>query len=269
MSIVIYNPNGALVEQFPEFKSLTVYGTTEDPLFLETDITKILEFNDMNVARDYQMDKDYVKIKIFTGGQRREVNALTERGLYCAMFKSKSELAEKFKDFVTIVLKSLRQKGSVTLKEACEKLEMQTRLSQKMFDKNNILLLENEKLKNQKPPTLQNDRSAEYYLFRIKQKLMKPIGVFLEPIPKNLKDEYDYSLEDEPQEDQNMIYSLGTQPAKGHAARVSSVYVMPGTTLKHLYDHFEAKGFVIRGTKLIKISLFELTEEVMDREIDS
>lgn len=115
----------SLLSEFKEFSTLRIYGTFEKPLFIGVDIAKLVGLKDEKIHydRDYISGKDYVKVKIHTGGQHREVNAFTTRGLYKIILTSKSDLSERFLDFVTIVLDELRLHGEVTLKTALGKLQ--------------------------------------------------------------------------------------------------------------------------------------------------
>lgn len=123
--LVTYTKSETLQQEFPEFTHLEIYGTDDAPLFLAEKIKDLLELSKIWYERDFIENKDYVKIKMFYGGQLREMNAFTERGLYCAIFKSKTVLAEKFKDFVAVILKELRTKGVVTLATALHKLQLE------------------------------------------------------------------------------------------------------------------------------------------------
>lgn len=114
-----------LLSEFKEFSDIRIYGTRERPLFVGTDLAKLLGLHpDIHYDRDYKSGKDYVKARIVSKDNRpREVNAFTTRGLYKIILTSKSDLSERFLDFVTIVLDELRLHGEVTLKTAVGKLQ--------------------------------------------------------------------------------------------------------------------------------------------------
>lgn len=123
VQILTFAKSGSLLSEFKEFDALRIYGTESQPLFVGSDVAKLIGFNtDIHYDRDYDPE-DYIKIKIISGGQGREVNAFTESGLYRTIFNLNSELGRKFRKFVTIVLRELRINKAVTLETALDKLQ--------------------------------------------------------------------------------------------------------------------------------------------------
>jgi prophage antirepressor-like protein len=91
---------------FEDF-NVRVYGTVEDPLFVGKDIVDLLGIRMIHYNK-FQLDKDYTKGKIFTGGQMREVHMFTEHGLYKIIYRARCDAAERFREYVTSVLKIIR-----------------------------------------------------------------------------------------------------------------------------------------------------------------
>lgn len=110
------------IYQNSKFQSVRIYGTPLEPLFIVKDIEKTLRIKDLQIRHNnnYVVGKHYVKIRIDTKGGRQEAIALTEQGLYEAVYSSRSEIAREFKDFIYVVLHRLRISGRVTIEEAKE-----------------------------------------------------------------------------------------------------------------------------------------------------
>lgn len=257
MAKVIYKLDQELLERFPEFKTFEVYGSLYDPLYLEEDVMRLSGCSQIN--NEFQIDKDYMVIK--TNQNETGKIALTERGLYAYISRSKNE---KFKDFMFELIKRIKHECKIELNVVLEELKLYER-SQRKLIKEKIKL--EQRLEQKSASQLKNDRSPEYYLFRVKQKFMKPISVFLESVPKDMKDEFDYNIDKEPEDDVEMLYSLGTADTRAGATKVAEVYVMSETTIMQLYKHFRERGFLIPDTYLLKISLSDLKDEINDNEI--
>ena len=117
--LVNWIPGKDLTEKFPMFANMRIYGTFENPLFLAKDLETFLGLNRTHISRDYDEGVDYRKVMMQkSDGKMNEQNVFTERGLYEVIFRSRSDQAKKFKDFVFIVLKNLRTQGQVTLEAA-------------------------------------------------------------------------------------------------------------------------------------------------------
>lgn len=105
--IIEYTQSIELVNAFPEFAELTVYGTSEDPLFKSSQVKIMLGIGNIRF-QELERGDEYVRLKIKTGGQIREVNFLTEQGLYTVIHKSRTILGKKFRKFLKIVFKEIR-----------------------------------------------------------------------------------------------------------------------------------------------------------------
>ena len=132
MQLVNWTPSESLSTTFPQFANVRVFGTTETPLFVAKDVEQMLQIKHINYNRDYVENEEYVKIKIQYDSQTREVNAFTEHGLYQVIYRTRSPVGDKFRKFVTLVLKELRINKVVTLETALGKLEAQLEEIKKM-----------------------------------------------------------------------------------------------------------------------------------------
>lgn len=99
------------------YESLTVYGSIEFPIFLESEVRKKLGLS-KSIRRKNISDKASLMIMAKgPGGKIRTYKALTERGLYQVLGSSNSVLADEWYDLVYDVFHQLRLNGEVKLKQ--------------------------------------------------------------------------------------------------------------------------------------------------------
>lgn len=104
------------VEVF-EFKGAGVRTVEENGeiLFIAKDVCDALELNNITEALNGLDDDHLTSVKVKSGGQLREMKALTEPGIYALIFKSRKPEAKAFQNWVTKeVLPTLRKKGVYT-----------------------------------------------------------------------------------------------------------------------------------------------------------
>ena len=101
-------------------KSLTIYGTVEEPLFLAKDVAEWIDYaktgkGAYDVSRMLDtVDADEKTTRIsFVSGQNRECLFLTEDGLYEVLMQSQKPIAKVFKKEVKRILKEYRRNGVV------------------------------------------------------------------------------------------------------------------------------------------------------------
>ena len=134
---------------------IIINGTNENPLFRAIDIGLILELTNIRVSMNEfdETEKVICASKSSTG--EKFVSFLTEKGLYKLLFRSRKPIAEKFQNWLCVVLNEIRLKGSYELKMQLEqkgneildiqnknKLEYTKLLDEKELEKQNILLTE-------------------------------------------------------------------------------------------------------------------------------
>ena len=88
-----------------------VYGTTENPLFLASDVAEMIEYSSDKVGQMLELVDDDEKLTdtIYRAGQRREMWFLTENGLYELLMQSRKPLAKRFKAEIKKVLQQIRR----------------------------------------------------------------------------------------------------------------------------------------------------------------
>lgn len=92
-------------------KQFKVYGTPEEPLFVANDVAEWIEHsNTTEMLRNIDDDEKLVST-ILRAGQGRQVNMLTENGLYEVFMQSRKPIAKEFKKKVKEILKTIRKHG--------------------------------------------------------------------------------------------------------------------------------------------------------------
>lgn len=110
---------------------IRVMGTAEEPLFVAKDVCRILGLEHTGSALRGIDDEDLVVIKSTSGGQRRDMQSVTESGLYHLIFKSRKKEARRFKRWVTKeVLPSIRKQGYYRVPEMSRREQLERELMQ-------------------------------------------------------------------------------------------------------------------------------------------
>jgi prophage antirepressor-like protein len=92
-------------------KQFKVYGIPEEPLFVANDVAEWIEHsNTTEMLRNIDDDEKLVST-ILRAGQGRQVNMLTENGLYEVFMQSRKPIAKEFKKKVKEILKTIRKHG--------------------------------------------------------------------------------------------------------------------------------------------------------------
>lgn len=92
-------------------QQFTVYGSSQEPLFIAKDVASVIEHSDVStMMRTVDEDEKLVQT-IFVSGQNREVWMLTESGLYEVLMQSRKPIAKQFKKGVKAILKEIRTTG--------------------------------------------------------------------------------------------------------------------------------------------------------------
>lgn len=129
-----------------------------DPLFLATSLANILEYRTASDAIRYLDDDEKLIRLLRVSGQNREVNFITESGLYSLVLRSRKEEAKKFKKWVTSeVLPSIRKTGKYSI--AQPSLESMTPEQLLNAPKSTLFLM----LSNQSLQLEEQKPKVEYY----------------------------------------------------------------------------------------------------------
>ena len=134
---------------------IVINGTNENPLFRASDIGLILEISNIRSSTMEFDETEKVTRTANSSTGEKQVTFLTEKGLYKLLFRSRKPIAEKFQNWLCVVLNEIRIKGSYELKMQLEqkgneildienknKQEYAKLLKEKELEKQNILLTE-------------------------------------------------------------------------------------------------------------------------------
>ena len=96
-------------EQFGEIRTVEQDG---EPWFVASDVCRALEIDDTGRATSRLEDDELTRIKIGSGGQRREMIVINEPGLYSLILGSRKPEARAFKRWITHeVIPAIRRTG--------------------------------------------------------------------------------------------------------------------------------------------------------------
>ena len=83
-----------------------------EPWFVAKDVCEVLELTNSREAVSGLEEDELMSVVLTSGGQRREMNAVSESGLYALIFKSRKPEAKAFRRWVTSeVLPAIRKTG--------------------------------------------------------------------------------------------------------------------------------------------------------------
>jgi prophage antirepressor-like protein len=109
--------------------NITIRGTFEKPLFRAIDIGEVLEIKNIRSHISSYTETEKVNIISESNGGMQNVSFLTENGLYKILFKSRTDIAKVFQDWVCNVIVELRLTGiydlNKKLQEEKEKMEQE------------------------------------------------------------------------------------------------------------------------------------------------
>ena len=87
-----------------------------EPHFIAIEVCEILDLDNVTRALDGLDDDEYLPLQLVRAGQRRDVNLVTESGLYHLIIKSRKPEARAFRKWVTSeVLPALRRTGGYSV----------------------------------------------------------------------------------------------------------------------------------------------------------
>lgn len=101
-------------------KEITVYGDTENPLFLARDVAEWIEYDMDSINKMSQLVDEDEKLTgtIFRSGQNRQATFLTENGLYEVFMQSRKPIAKQFKKGIKEILRTIRRTGGYMITKA-------------------------------------------------------------------------------------------------------------------------------------------------------
>lgn len=96
---------------------LNVYGSLDDPIFRASDVASMIDYSDGNTWKMLQMCEDDEKLTLpmVVAGQTRQVNFVTEIGLYNILAQSRKLIARKWRRVVHTQLVAMRKEKHMTV----------------------------------------------------------------------------------------------------------------------------------------------------------
>ena len=102
-------------EKFGKIRTVIKDG---EPWFVLADICKILEISNSRMVAGRLDAEELMSVKLTSGGQRREMTAVSESGLYAVILRSDKPQAKPFRKWVTTeILPTIRRTGGYVANE--------------------------------------------------------------------------------------------------------------------------------------------------------
>ena len=118
-TINIDNDDNLLVRTF-EQNNITIYGTSDKPLFKANDIGDLLGISNIRESIKDFTDKQRSVSLTDTAFGIKETTMLTEQGLYKVILRSRKPIAVKFQDWVCEVIEEIRKTGEYKSRKLAE-----------------------------------------------------------------------------------------------------------------------------------------------------
>lgn len=117
--------------------SLSIYGDVENPLFLAREVAEMIEHVNVSEMIKLVDENERLTSKLLRAGQAREVNMLTEDGLYELLMRSTKPIAKDFKRAIKSLLKDIRlERHRALLTTAEANNEIIAKLEKELADAN-------------------------------------------------------------------------------------------------------------------------------------
>ncbi len=102
-------------EEFGKVRTVVKDG---EPWFVLADICKVLEISNSRMVAGRLDTEELMSVKLTSGGQRREMTAVSESGLYAVILRSDKPQAKPFRKWVTSeILPTIRRTGGYVANE--------------------------------------------------------------------------------------------------------------------------------------------------------
>lgn len=90
---------------------LDVYRSLEEPIFKALDVAKMIDYSEGNTTRLLELceEDEKLNLPVVVAGQRRNINFVTETGLYNILSQSRKPLARKWRRVIHDQLVQMRR----------------------------------------------------------------------------------------------------------------------------------------------------------------
>jgi hypothetical protein len=166
-----------ITEQEVLGKHFKVYGTADEPLFLAKDVAEWIEHSNPTEMLKSVDEDEKLTSTILRAGQIREVNLLTENGLYEVLMQSRKPLAKKFKKKVKEILKSIRKHGLYAIDDLLNNPDMAIAALQKLKEERRLRLQAQEEIAQKNQIIQELQPKASYYDLVLQNKSLVAISL--------------------------------------------------------------------------------------------
>lgn len=166
-----------ITEQEVLGKHFTVYGKADEPLFVAKDVAEWIEHSNPTEMLKSVDDDEKLTSTILRAGQIREVNLLTENGLYEVLMQSRKPLAKEFKKKVKEILKSIRKHGLYAIDDLLNNPDMAIAALQKLKEERQLRLQAQEEIAQKNQIIQELQPKASYYDLVLQNKSLVAISV--------------------------------------------------------------------------------------------
>jgi len=112
---------------------IKIIGTHDNPLFCAYSIAEILDITNIRMTIQNFDETEKVSQIFETKRGPQNVSFLTEKGLYKVLFRSRSQIAEKFQDWICEVIKEIRLNGQYKLQQQLKEKEEELKIKEEEF----------------------------------------------------------------------------------------------------------------------------------------
>lgn len=158
-------------------KNFTVYGTLEEPLFLAKDVADWIEHSNPTEMLKGIDEDEKLTSTILRAGQMREVNLLTENGLYEVLMQSRKPIAKQFKKQVKQILKSIRKHGMYAIDHLLDNPDIAIAAFEKLKEERQLRLQAQEEVAQKNQIIHELKPKATYYDLILQSESLVAISV--------------------------------------------------------------------------------------------
>ena len=151
--------------------------TTVEPLFVAKDVAEWIEHSNPTEMLKSVDEDEKLTSTILRAGQIREVNLLTENGLYEVLMQSRKPLAKEFKKKVKEILKSIRKHGLYAIDDLLNNPDMAIAALQKLKEERKLRLQAQEEVAQKNQIIQELQPKASYYDLVLQNKSLVAISV--------------------------------------------------------------------------------------------
>lgn len=152
-----------------------IYGTVEDPLFVASDIAELIQHSNVTEMLKNVDNDEKLTSTILRAGQSRQVNMLTENGLYEVLMLSRKPIAKQFKSEIKKILKSIRKNGGYIANQ--ENLTPEQIVANALIVAQNIITQKDKQIEEMKPKADYFDELVDRNLLTNFRDTAKEFGV--------------------------------------------------------------------------------------------